>query len=132
MKGFGRFLVKSTPEGDNQLVRIVTTLVRIMVQFLYQEERKITADNAPMVGIDVGVKAQATLSTVEGLPQVVIDTTRQKRLQRRVSAATKGSATENQGTPIAGERGVQGGREATERRAQNDHRLGKATQKLRC
>ncbi len=92
MKGFGRFLVKSTPEGDIQLVRIVTTLVRVMVQFLYQEERKITADNAPMVGIDVGVKAQATLSTVEGLPQVVIDTTRQKRLQRRVSAATKGSA----------------------------------------
>ncbi len=91
IKGFGRFIVKAVPEGEIKLIRIVTTPVRVMVQFVCEQEREVLADQSPVVGIDVGVKAQATLSTGESVPKVVIDTTRQKRLQRRLSRARKGS-----------------------------------------
>ncbi len=91
IKGFGRFIVKALPEGEITLVRIVKTPVRVMVQFVCEQEREVVADQSPVVGIDVGVKAQATLSTGESVPKVVIDRTRQKRLQRKLSKAKRGS-----------------------------------------
>ncbi len=91
IKGCGRFIVKAVPEGEITLVRVVTTPVRVMVQCVCEQEREVVADQSPVVGIDVGVKAQATLSTGESVPKVVIDTTRQKRLQRKLSKAKRGS-----------------------------------------
>ncbi len=91
IKGCGRFIVKAVPEGEIKLIRIVKTPVRVMVQFVCEQEREVVADQSPVVGIDVGVKAQATLSTGESVPKVVIDRTRQKRLQRKLSTAKRGS-----------------------------------------
>ncbi len=91
IKGCGRFIVKAVPEGEIKLIRIVTTLVRVMVQCVCEQEREVVADQSPVVGIDVGVKARATLSTGESVPKVVIDRTRQKRLQRKLSTAKRGS-----------------------------------------
>ncbi len=83
--------MKAVPEGEITLVRIVTTPVRAMVLCVCEQEREVVADQSPVVGIDVGVKAQATLSTGESVPKVVIDRTRQKRLQRKLSTAKRGS-----------------------------------------
>ncbi len=91
IKGCGRFIVKALPEGEITLVRVVTTPVRVMVQFVCEQDREVVADQSPVVGIDVGVKAQATLSTGESVPKVVINRERSTRLQRRLSTAKKGS-----------------------------------------
>ncbi len=94
IKGCGRFIVKAVPEGEITLVRVVTTPVRVMVQCVCEQEREVVADQSPVVGIDVGVKARATLSTGESVPKVVIDRTRQKRLQRKLSKAKRGITTD--------------------------------------
>ncbi len=91
IKGFGRFIAKAVPEGEITLVRIVKTPVRVMVQFVCEQEREVSVDQSPVVGIDVGVKARATLSTGESVPKVVINRERSTRLQRRLSTAKKGS-----------------------------------------
>ncbi len=91
IKGFGRFMVKAVPEGEIKRVRIVKTPVRVMVQFVCEQEREVSVDHSPVVGIDVGVKAQATLSTGESVPKVAIHRERYTRLQRRLSRARKGS-----------------------------------------
>ncbi|MYA35226.1 MAG: IS200/IS605 family element transposase accessory protein TnpB [Gammaproteobacteria bacterium] len=91
IKGFGRFVVRDVPEGTIRLVRVVQTPIRVKLQFVTEYNHPSIQVDTPFTGIDLGVEKQATLSTGESLPKIVIDDTRRKRLQRRLSKAKKGS-----------------------------------------
>lgn len=93
IKGFGRFIVREVPNNDIKLIRIVKTPIRVKVQFITEHQPNVpdVPDTSPVVGIDLGIERQATLSTGETLPKIEIDDARKRRLQRQLSKARKGS-----------------------------------------
>ena len=91
VKGIGKIqLQQPKPEGTILMARVIRTPLRVEVQFVVEHESE-PRDIDEMVGIDVGVKERAILSTGEMLPRVTIDRSRLKRLQRKLSRAVKGS-----------------------------------------
>ncbi len=92
LKGIGRFRLPSVPDGRIMQARVVKTPLRVVVQFAVEAECMPSTPTEP-VGIDLGVKDRAILSTGETLPAVRIDRRPLRRAQRAVSRAKKGSAS---------------------------------------
>ena len=92
LKGVGRFRLPSVPDGKVLQARVVKTTLRVVVQFAVEVEDQPSAPSEP-VGIDMGVKDRAILSTGETVPAVRIDRRPLRRAQRAVSRAKKGSAS---------------------------------------
>ena len=92
LKGVGRFRLQSVPAGRILQARVVKTPLRVVVQFAVEVEVPDARPSEP-VGIDLGVKDRAILSTGETVPAVRIDRRPLRRAQRAVSRARKGSAS---------------------------------------
>ena len=92
LKGIGRFRLPSVPDGRILQARVVKTPLRVVVQFAVEVEVPDARPSEP-VGIDLGVKDRAILSTGETVPAVSIDRRPLRRAQRAVSRAKKGSAS---------------------------------------
>ena len=92
LKGMGRFRLPSVPDGKIMQARVVRTPLRVVVQFAVEVEVPDARPSEP-VGIDLGVKDRAVLSTGETVPAVRIDRRPLRRAQRAVSRARKGSAS---------------------------------------
>ena len=86
VKGIGKLRVrKGIPEGTHLGCRVVRTPNRVELQFMVEREVSGEREVEPMVGIDMGVKERAILSTGEMIPRVTIDRTELKRRQRAVA-----------------------------------------------
>ena len=92
LKGIGRFRLPSVPDGKIMQARVAKTPLRVVVQFAVELEDWPSAPTEP-VGIDVGVKDRAVISTGETVPAVRIDRRPLGRAQRAVSRAKQGSAS---------------------------------------
>ena len=93
VKGVGKFRFKHDGrlEAKPILARIVSTPCRVKVQLLVDTSECDWQDDREPLGIDVGIKAQVTLSDGTQYPKRQRSLARMKRLQRRVSRAVKGS-----------------------------------------
>ena len=92
VKGIGRFKLPSLPAGEIAAARVVKTPLRVTVQFMVAVEDRPRAPDAP-VGIDMGLKERAVLSTGEAIAPVRLDRRALKRKQRVLARAKKGSQT---------------------------------------
>ena len=90
VKGIGRFRLPSLPAGEIAAARVVKTPLRVAVQFMVAVADRPRAPDAP-VGIDMGLKERAVLSTGEAVPAVRLDRRALKRRQRVLARAKKGS-----------------------------------------
>ena len=92
VKGIGRFRLPSIPAGEIAGVRVVKTPLRVSVQFMIAAQDQPRAPDAP-VGVDMGLKDRAVLSTGEAVAAVQLDRRNLKRKQRALSRAMRGSQT---------------------------------------
>ena len=91
VKGIGEFKWKTDNRAENiKYARIVKKPNGVYVQLICETETHIEAPNK-LVGIDVGVKARATLSNGVQIEKRKPDRSEIKRLQRRVARAKRGS-----------------------------------------
>ncbi len=72
VKGIGRFKLPSLPAGEIVSARVVKTPLRVTVQFIVAVQDHPRAPDMP-VGIDMGIKERAILSTGETIPAVHLD-----------------------------------------------------------
>ncbi|MYD76253.1 MAG: IS200/IS605 family element transposase accessory protein TnpB [Gammaproteobacteria bacterium] len=93
VKGIGRFRMDSVPESRIRLVRIVKSALRITVQFVVEIENVEARKTDAPIGVDLGLKDRAILSTGETVDAVRLDRRELKRLQRKVSRAERGSVS---------------------------------------
>ena len=91
IKGIGKFYFKEKVEGVIKLIRVVKTAQRVKLQFVVELPDQVVLDDRAPVGIDVGVKSRATLSTGKQIAKRTPDKSRIEKLQRKVSSAKKGS-----------------------------------------
>ncbi|MCY4190216.1 MAG: transposase, partial [Rhodospirillaceae bacterium] len=77
------------PEGEIVSARVVKTPLRVTVQFIVAVEDRPRAPDMPM-GMDMGLKERATLSTGEMIPAVYLDRRALKRKQRALARAKRG------------------------------------------
>ena len=93
VKGVGKFRFKHDGRLETKplLARIVTTPCRVKVQLLIDTPACDWQDDRAPLGVDVGIKTQATLSDGTQYPKRQRSLVRMKRLQRRVSRTVKGS-----------------------------------------
>ncbi len=92
LKCVGRFRLPSVPDGKIMQARVVKTPLRVAVRFAVKVEVPDARPSEP-VGIDMGVRERAILSTGETVLAVRIDRRPLKRAQRAVSRARKGSVS---------------------------------------
>ena len=92
VKGVGRFRLPSIPADEIKMARVVKTALRVTVQLIVPMEDRPRMPDAP-IGIDMGLKKRAVLSTGEAVPAVHLDRRTLKRKQRVLARAKKGSAT---------------------------------------
>ena len=81
----------SLPQGGLKGLRITLKGRRLTVNLTYQVEAKPLPPSDSRVGIDLGVNQRLTLSNGEIIPAHQPDRRRERRLQRAVSRARKGS-----------------------------------------
>ena len=93
VKGVGKFRFKHDGRlgAKPTLARIMATPCRVKVQLLVDTPICDWTDEREPLGIDVGIKAQVTLSDGTQTPKRTRSMARMKRLQRRASRAVKGS-----------------------------------------
>ena len=89
IKGLPSIKVRSIPEGEIKLVRILKTALRVVVQFVMAIEKEIAVSDAPAVGIDVGVKSLAVLSDCTAIESRVRDHSKIKELQHDLHLDTR-------------------------------------------
>ncbi len=92
VKGVGRFRLREVPENGIVAARVVKTPLRVCVQFIVPAEAEARAPAVP-IGIDMGIKDRAILSTGETIPAVRLDRRNLKRKQRVLARAKRGSQT---------------------------------------
>lgn len=95
IKGIGRIRWRRDErctKDQVKLVRIVKYPNGVYVQLICEVEPQVKGLDAT-IGIDVGVKQRAVLSDCTMIPKRAVDTTRIKRLQRKVARAKRGSNT---------------------------------------
>ncbi len=93
VKGIGKFRFKDNREGLVKSARVVHTPLRVEVQFIRGLPDIEARPVGDVVGIDVGIKAMATLSNSVHVARRVVDRSRRKALQKRVSRAVRGSVS---------------------------------------
>ena len=93
IKGIGRLKFREAlPDGKIKMVRVVRTPRRVKLQFVMEvADSDGVIDVRPPVGIDVGIKDRAVLSSGYKVPKNIVDRTELKRRQRTLSRAKKGS-----------------------------------------
>ena len=96
IKGVGRLSFTDSrgilDAANVKVVRIVRNALRYEIHLVceVQEGLKVV-DKRPVLGIDLGVKAIATLSNGVQYDPIAVDDTRRKRMQCKVARAQKGS-----------------------------------------
>lgn len=92
VKGVGKFRFKASQEiGQVNAARVVVTPCRIKVQLIVETPECDYQDQREPIGIDLGIAQQATLSDGTQFPKRILDETRKKRLQRKLSRSARGS-----------------------------------------
>ena len=91
IKGIGKFRFKADSISTVKQARIVVTPCRVKVQLTVETPVTDLVDERPALGIDVGIKAQVTLSNGVQFPKRRRDMRQVKRAQRRLSHTIKGS-----------------------------------------
>ena len=95
VKGIGNFKIDAVPEGKIKLCRVVKSSRRVVVHFVVETENtKARVPDQP-IGIDLGLKDRAILSSGMTLDKVNLDRRTLKRLQRKLARAKLGSNTRN-------------------------------------
>ncbi len=95
-KGLGRFRFTDTrgvlDTAKVKVVRVVRSPLRYEIQLVCEiDEGLKVVDKRPMVGVDLGIKSPVSLSDGTQYARIRISDTKQKRMQRKVSRAKKGS-----------------------------------------
>ncbi len=93
VKGLGRFRLPSVPDARIVQARAVKSALRVSVQFVVELEGRPSTPVGRPIGIDMGIRNRAIMSSGETVPAVTIDRRPLKRVQRLVSRAKKGSAS---------------------------------------
>lgn len=96
IKGIGRLSFtdrrRVLDSATVKIVRVVRTPLRYEIQLVCDVDKGLKAvDKRDVVGVDLGVKATATLSNGAQYGPIAVDDTRRKCMQRKVSRATKSS-----------------------------------------
>ncbi len=91
IKGIGTIRFKELPEGKTTMVRIIKSALRVSIQFVVKKENTCTRKPHEPIGVDLGLKDRAILSSGMTLDAGRIDRRTLKRLQRKLSRAEKGS-----------------------------------------
>ena len=89
IKGLPSVKVRSIPEGEIKLVRILKTALRVVVQFVMAIEKEVVVSDAPAVGIDVGIKSLAVLSDGTAIESRNRDHSKIKELQHNLHLHTR-------------------------------------------
>ncbi len=95
-KGLGRFRFTDTRgvlDGAKvKVVRVVRSPLRYEIQLVCEiDEGLKVVDKRPLVGVDLGIKSPVSLSDGTQYDRIRISDTKQKRAQRKLSRAKKGS-----------------------------------------
>ena len=105
IKGLPSIKVRSIPEGEIRLVRVLQTALRVVVQFVVAIEKEVVGSDAPAIGIDVGVKSLAVLSDGTAIESRVRDHSKITELQRDLHLQTrKGKSGEHNKPKTKGSR----------------------------
>ena len=89
IKGLPSIKVRSIPEGEIRLVRVLQTALRVVVQFVMAIEKEVVVSDAPAVGIDVGITSLAVLSDGTSLESRIRDLSKVKELQHDLHLDTR-------------------------------------------
>ena len=92
IKGIGRFRINAEEGLQVKAVRVVKSALRVSVQLICEVGDGHRPQDAP-VGIDMGLKERAILSTGETVDAVHLDRRELKRRQRKLSRSGKASNT---------------------------------------
>ena len=94
IKGFPTirlFPARPLPEGELKALRIVRKPNRVYVDLVYEVEKEPLPECPSAVGIDLGVRKRAVLSTGERIERNRRDWPEIRRQQRRIARSKKGS-----------------------------------------
>ena len=91
LKGIGKCRFKGLIPEHVKQARVVITPRRIKVQLMVETTEPGSQDDRPVLGIDVGIKAQVSLSNGLQRPKRERDLSEVTRCQRRLSKSVKGS-----------------------------------------
>ncbi|MDE0520851.1 MAG: transposase [Boseongicola sp.] len=89
----GKRMLPSVPDARIVQARVVKSALRVSVQFVVELEDRPSEPVGEPIGIDMGIRNRAIMSSGETVPAVTIDRRPLKRAQRVVSRAKKGSAS---------------------------------------
>ena len=91
IKGIGKFRFKGELKGEQKLLRVVKTPIRIKLQLVCQLPDPEQLEMKNPIGIDVGIKNRITCSDGTVIDKNVIDRTRLMGKQKSFSCSKKGT-----------------------------------------
>ena len=91
IKGIGNLRFKGEIPESLKLVRVVKTPLRVKIQLVHEIEQIEIKDNREVIGIDLGILNNVTLSNGVQIPKRILNRDKIKKKQRLVSRAMKKS-----------------------------------------